>query len=190
MAKIGLMDKGSDQLAARSSVAGTDRIPVFTSTGTEPELATVDQIAASASGLLDNDNTWTGTNDFTGGISIDSTEITATGDEINRLDDSAEVETIDSGEAVSTTKFNTNIDNTTSGAGAVTLDVCPASMVGKNKTIRFAVDNGNVTLALTNVQGGTAATTATFADVGDELILVGSAGGKWTVIKEFGVTLS
>jgi hypothetical protein len=63
-------------------------------------------------------------------------------------------------------------------------------MVGKIKTIRFATDNGDVTLALTNVQGGTAATTATFADATDELILIGSAGGKWTVVKEFGVTLS
>jgi hypothetical protein len=115
---------------------------------------------------------------------------TLTTAELNRLDDSAEVETIDSGVAVSTTKFNTNLDNTTSGAGAVTLDVCPATMVGKIKTVRMAVDNGDITLALTNVQGGTAATTATFANVGEELILVGSAGGKWTVIKEFGVTLS
>lgn len=116
--------------------------------------------------------------------------MTVTTLELNRLDDSAEIETIDSGVAVSTTKFNTNIDNTTTGAGAITLDVCPATMVGKIKTIRMEVDNGDVTLALTNVQGGTAATTATFDAVGEELILVGSAGGKWTVIKEFGVTLA
>jgi hypothetical protein len=188
MSKIGLMDKGSDQLDARSSVAGTDRIPVYTSTGTEPQLATVDQVAASATGLLDNNNTWTGTNDFTGGISVDSTAISATGTEINRLDDSAEIETITSAGAVSTVKFNTKLE--LSGAGAVTLDVCPATMIGKTKTIRMSADNGDVTMALTNVQGGTAGTTATFDDVGEELILVGSSGGKWTVVKEFGVTLS
>lgn len=116
--------------------------------------------------------------------------VTATTAEINRLDDSLETETIDSGIAVSAVKTNTNIDNTTSGAGAITLAACPATMIGKVKTIRMAVDNGDVTLALTNVQGGTAGTTATFDAVTEELILIGSAGAKWTVVKEFGVTLS
>jgi hypothetical protein len=188
MGKIALMDKPISQLTARSSVAGTDRIPVFTSTGTEAQSATVDQIAASATGLLDNNNTWTGTNDFTGGLSIGGTAITATGTEVNRLDDSAEVESVTAAGAASVTKFNTNL-NVASG-GAVTLAACPATMVGKIKTIRMQTDDGDVTIALTNVQGGTAATTATFDDIGEELILVGSAGGKWTVIKEFGVTLS
>jgi hypothetical protein len=114
---------------------------------------------------------------------------TITTAELNRLDDSNETETITAAGAISTVKTNTNMDST-AGTFAATLDVCPATMVGKIKTIRFAVDNGDVTLALTNVQGGTAATTATFADATDELILIGSAGGKWTVIKEFGVTLS
>jgi hypothetical protein len=114
--------------------------------------------------------------------------VTATGAEINRLDDSAEVESVTAAGAASVTKFNTNL-NVASG-GAVTLAACPASMVGKIKTIRMATDDGDVTISLANVQGGTAATTATFDDIGEELVLVGSAGGKWTVIKEFGVTLS
>ena len=46
-----------------------------------------------------------------------------------------------------------------------------------------------VTLALTNVVGGSAATTATFDSAGETLILQ-AAGGKWVVIKEFGVTLT
>ena len=124
--------------------------------------------------------------DKDGNVTFGSSSITAT--ELARLDDSAEVESVLAAGAVSTTKFNTNL-NVASG-GAVTLDVCPASMVGKIKTIRMATDDGDVTIALTNVQGGTAGTTATFDDIGEELILVGSAGGKWTVIKEFGVTLS
>lgn len=306
MTKIALMDKPISQLTARSTVAGTDRLPIFTSTGTEAQAATVDQIVASASGILDNNNAFTGNNTFAGtsgfngavdigksgtagsldifpataskgkltiactnqtgdttvtlnanamgqastiniadpgiaasyllqstaaitvaeanvlygatagtqvaskavvadaNVNIGSTKITAlyigtsgsetqvnsTAAELNRLDDSAEVETIDSGVAASVTKFNTIIDNTTTGTGAITLDVCPATMVGKIKTIRMGVDSGDVTLDLTNVQGQTSGTTATFNDVGDELILVGSSGGKWTVIKELGITLS
>lgn len=303
MTKIALMDKPISQLTARSTVAGTDRLPIFTSTGTEAQAATVDQIVASASGILDNNNAFTGNNTFAGtsgfngavdigksgtagsldifpataskgkltiactnqtgdttvtlnanamgqattlniadpgiaasyllqstaaitvaeanvldgatagtqvaskavvadanvnigstkitalyiGTSGSETQVTSTAAELNRLDDSAEIETITAG-AVSTTKFNSKLELV--GAGAVTLDVCPATMVGKIKTIRMSVDNGDVTLALTNVQGGTQATTATFDAVGEELILVGSSGGKWTVIKEFGVTLS
>lgn len=268
MTKIALMDKPISQLTARSTVAGTDRLPIFTSTGTEAQAATVDQIVASASGILDNNNAFTGNNTFAGTSgfngavdigksgtagSLDIFPATAskgkltiactnqTGDttvtlnanvmgqattvniadpgiaasylvqstaaltvaeanildgatittaELNRLDDSAETETITVSTAVSAVKFNTNLDNTTGGTGAVTLAACPATMVGKIKTIRMAVDNGDITLALTNVQGQSSGTTATFGDVGDELILVGSSGGKWTVIKELGIALS
>lgn len=136
------------------------------------------------------------------GLSINSTAVSSTAAELNildgatltvaelnRLDDSNETETITVAGAISVTKTNTNMDST-AGTFAATLAACPATMIGKIKTIRFSVDNGDVTLALTNVQGGTAATTATFADATDELILIGSAGGKWTVVKEFGVTLS
>lgn len=225
MTKIALMDKPISQLTARSTVAGTDRLPIFTSTGTEAQAATVDQIVASSSGILDNNNAFTGNNTFAGTTGLNGNTTLATGKtltitdvaglkiggvantssaaeiniltgatltvtELNRLDDSAEVETIDSGVEVSVTKFNTIIDNTITGTGAITLAACPSTMVGKIKTIRMGVDNGDVTLALTNVQGQTSGTTATFEDVGDELILVGSAGGKWTVIKELGIALS
>jgi hypothetical protein len=46
-------------------------------------------------------------------------------------------------------------------------------------------------LALTgpNVVGGSAATTATFDAAGETLILQ-AAGGKWVVLKEFGVMLT
>jgi len=46
-----------------------------------------------------------------------------------------------------------------------------------------------VTLALTNVIGGTQATTATFNAAAETLVLV-SNSAKWVVIKEQGVTLS
>lgn len=117
---------------------------------------------------------------------LDGATVTTT--ELNRLDDSAEVESVAAAGAASVTKFITNL-NVASG-GAVTLAACPATMIGKIKTIRMATDDGDVTIALTEIQGGTAATTATFDDVSEELILIGSAGGKWTVVKEFGVTLS
>ena len=115
--------------------------------------------------------------------------VTATAAELNKNDLSAETETIDSGVAVSVTKKITNIDNTTTGAGAITLAAPDASMLGVVKVIEMTVDNGDVTLALTNVQGGSAATTATFDAVGEQLVLVGGSA-KWTVIGEGGVTLS
>jgi len=46
-----------------------------------------------------------------------------------------------------------------------------------------------VTMALTNVVGGSAATTATFNAAGEILTLV-SAGSKWVVLDELGVTLA
>lgn len=183
---LGLKDLPTDKIETASSVLDTDLIPIFTNNQSRPKLATVSLL--NAGGVLNDNNTWTGTNNFTGGLSISGTAFTATGLEINRLDDSAEVESVTAAGAASVTKFNTNL-NVASG-GAVTLAACPATMVGKIKTIRMQTDDGDVTIALTNVQGGTAATTATFNDIGEELILIGSAGGKWTVVKEFGVTLS
>jgi len=189
MTHKGLQDYSAAQLAALTSVLGTARIPVYEAGNTEPKLITVDELLASTGGLLDNNNTFTGNNDFTGDFSLDGTAVTATAEELNKLDDSLQTEDITVAGAIAIDKTNTNLD-ATAGTFAATLDVCPIDMIGKIKTIRMEVDNGDVTLALTNIQGGTAATTATFANVGEELILIGSAGGKWTVVKEFGVTLS
>jgi len=47
----------------------------------------------------------------------------------------------------------------------------------------------SVTLALTNVVGGTQASTATFTVAGHTLILI-SSGAKWVVLKEQGVVLT
>ena len=115
--------------------------------------------------------------------------VTATAAELNAVDVTAQAETIDSGVAISVLVANTKLDNTTSGAGAITIAVPDASMYGRVKTIEMTVDGGDTTLALTNVQGGTAATTATFADVNDTLVLVGGTS-KWHVIGESGVVLS
>ena len=115
--------------------------------------------------------------------------LTASGAEINKNDVTAQAETIDSGMAASVLIKNTKVDNTTSGAGAITLGVPDATMYGLVKTIEMTVADGDVTLALTNVQGGTEATTATFAAVNDCLVLIGGTS-KWHVIGESGVVLS
>lgn len=74
--------------------------------------------------------------------------------------------------------------------GAITLAAPAAGAIGKMLTIEFiGAGTNNTTLALTNVQGGSAATTATFNAANETLILVAGAL-KWNVIKEVGVTLA
>jgi hypothetical protein len=122
-------------------------------------------------------------------LNIGGVAVTSTAAEINLMDVTAQAETIDSGDAISVAVLNTKLDNTTSGAGAITLAVPGAEMYGKIKTIEMTVDNGDTTLALTNVTGGSAATTCTFAAVDDALVLMGGTN-KWHVIAESGVVLS
>lgn len=104
-----------------------------------------------------------------------------------RCDDSAMVQAIVAAGALSVTVAVSTL--AVVGGGAVTLAVPtkPAML----KIIKMITDDGNVTLALTNVVGGTAATTATFGSVGDTLVLVSDvASGKWVVLAEVGVVLS
>jgi len=75
------------------------------------------------------------------------------------------------------------------GAGAVTLAVPSADMLGQIKVIEMTADNGDITLSLANVQGGTSVTTCKWANVGDALILVAGIT-KWNVISQGGVVLS
>lgn len=112
---------------------------------------------------------------------------TVTTNELNKLDISAETETITTG-AISVTKKITNLD-TTAGATLYTLAAPDASMLGHIKVIHFLTDNGDATLTLTNVQGGSAATTCTWANAGEDLVLVGGVS-KWNVVSEGGVVLS
>lgn len=106
----------------------------------------------------------------------------------SRSDDSAMEETVVAAGAVSTTVAVTKL--AVVGGGAVTLAVPtkPALI----KIIKMTTDNGDVTLALTNVVGGTQAATATFSAVGQTLVLVSdtAASGKWIVLKEQGVVLT
>lgn len=117
-----------------------------------------------------------------------TTTINSTPAEIDlQCDVSAQTETVAAAGALSVTKRISNIALV--GAGAVTLAAPSATMLGMVKIIQMTADNGDVTLALTNVQGQSSGTTATFNDVGDTLVLVGGAS-KWTVIGEAGITLS
>lgn len=111
---------------------------------------------------------------------------TATAAEVNLNDVSFQTETITSG-AISTIRRMTKLEFP--GAGAATLAAPDASMFGAIKVIVMSADNGDVTLALTNITGGSAATTCTFNDVNDTLTLVGGLN-KWHVLGEAGVVLT
>lgn len=82
-----------------------------------------------------------------------------------------------------------SVANAAGAPYAVTLAAPTASNRGQIKEIEMTVATSAVTLALTNVEGGSAATTATFDAIGEKLILIAGAS-KWCVLKEQGVTLS
>lgn len=73
--------------------------------------------------------------------------------------------------------------------GAVTLAAPDATCIGLVKVIEMSVDDGDVTLALTNVVGQSSGTTATFNDVRDQLVVIGGVD-KWIVLKERGISLA
>lgn len=125
--------------------------------------------------------------DSTGVPSIAGTALTATAAEINGLDVSAQTETLLAAGAVSGVLTETSLALV--GAGAVTLAAPTAAMVGRIKIIEMTVDNGDVTLALTNVAGGSAATTCTWSAVGQALVLIAGLT-KWCVVSEAGVALT
>ena len=75
------------------------------------------------------------------------------------------------------------------GAGAVTLAAPSAADTGRVKVIEMTTDNGDVTLSLANVAGGSAATTCTWSAVGQALVLVAGVA-KWAVVSESGVALT
>jgi len=114
--------------------------------------------------------------------------VTATAAELNITDTTLQTETIAEGGVVSVTKRYTKLTQTTTGS--ITLAAPDASMLGQVKAIE-QVNGGTdaVTLALTNVDGGSAATTASFNATGETLIMV-AGPSKWHVVKEIGVTLS
>ena len=117
------------------------------------------------------------------------TAVGATAAELNdRNDDSAMTEIVSVAGAASVTKAETSLDST---AGTFALTLAAPTKPAMIKTIAMTVDNGDVTLALTNVISGSAATTATFSAVGQVLTLVSClAASKWVVLDESGVVLT
>lgn len=98
--------------------------------------------------------------------------------------------------AISRSKRETTLNNGTAGTFAVTLSAPIAEYRNFRKTITMTAGDGTktVTLALTNVVGGSAATTATFSAAGHTLILeavrTSTSAFKWLVVKEYGVVLT
>jgi hypothetical protein len=115
--------------------------------------------------------------------------IGAAGSEVQVVDTNglpvAASETIAAAGALSVTKGLSNLALV--GAGAVTL--AAPTVPGMIKVIEMTVDNGDVTLALTNVAGGSAATTCTWSAVGQALVLIAGVT-KWNVVSEGGVALT
>lgn len=107
--------------------------------------------------------------------------------EVDKLDVSAQTETIAAAGAINPATIYTKLALV--GAGAVTLAAPDAGMLGREKIIQMTADNGDVTLALTNVVGQSSGTTATFNDVRDTLVLT-ALTDRWLVKKEFGLSLA
>jgi len=105
------------------------------------------------------------------------TGATVTAAELNTAaDQSVQTETLTADGAISVTKRITKLEDT--GTGAYTLAAPNAALLGMVKLIEMTVDNGDVTLALTNVDGAAPGTTATFNDAGDHIALVAGVS-KW-----------
>lgn len=112
----------------------------------------------------------------------------ATAAEIDQqCDVSAYQETITAAGAISISKKVTKL--AVASGGAVTLAAPNAAQLGMVKLIEMSVDGGDVTLALTNVDGQSSGTTATFDSVGDALTLIAGVS-KWHVLGEASLTLS
>lgn len=114
---------------------------------------------------------------------------TSTAAELNFNDTSAQTSTVIAGGAVSNAIMISRLD-ASAGAGTITLAAPAAAMEGRVKVIEYTGGGTNaLTMALTNVVGGSAATSASFNADNETLILVGGKN-KWVVTGEAGVTLS
>lgn len=118
--------------------------------------------------------------------------LNATADEINAACDvSAQTQAIvASGGTITVDGTIRRVTLTNAVNGATTLPAPGEGMKGKTLVIEYiGAGTNNATIALTNVQGGSAATTATFNAANETLVLIGGES-KWNVLKEVGVTLA
>lgn len=129
-----------------------------------------------------------------GELSLAGTAISATADELNELDLSANTEAITEAGALSVSKRQSLITGPETSTYAVTLAAPAKAGILKTITMIATTSTNAVTLALTNVDGGSAASSASFNAAGETLILlshaVSASAYKWGVLAEIGVTLS
>lgn len=154
-----------------SAIAAGDLVPVYDATASAWKVIDVNDLGSDAEVAA----------------AVLAAAGTSTAAELNLNDISLQTETLIAAGAASVTKKISKLALV--GAGAVTLAAPDASMLGITKIIEMSVDNGDVTLALTSVNGGTAGTTCTWSAVGQALILVGGVS-KWHVVAEAGVALT
>ena len=125
-------------------------------------------------------------------------------DEKNKKNNSAWVQWLDNFHFLSQASRNSqtitqaspiNLDSnhisldSTSGAYAVTLGAPTKPNVDMTIEMTVKGSSHNITLALTNVVGGTASTTCTFNTQGGSLILKSKAT-KWHVMNQYNITLT
>jgi hypothetical protein len=115
--------------------------------------------------------------------------VTATTAELNDLDLSARTQAIAAAGAIDLDARHVKITGPASGTYTVTLAAPTRASIVKVVEMVATTGTNAVTLALTNVVGGSAGSSASFNAVGETLVLV-SANGAWVVLAEVGVTLS
>jgi hypothetical protein len=107
-------------------------------------------------------------------------------DQVSTLSDGSDVVTADEA-AISVRTTHTSL--AVVSGGIVTLAAPPAEMLGRVKVVEMTVDDGDVTMELAHVEGGSEDFLATFDAVGEALVLVAGID-SWIVLKELGVTLA
>lgn len=115
--------------------------------------------------------------------------VTSTVAELNDSDLSARTQALTAAGAIDLDARHVTIVGPASSTYAVTLAAPTRAGIVKVIQMLSTTSTNAVTLALTNVIGGTAASSASFDAANETLVLV-SVTGKWLVLKEHGVTLS
>jgi len=124
-----------------------------------------------------------------GALAVGGTAIGATAAELNDNDLSARTQNITEAGAIDLDARHVKITGPESSTYAVTLAAPSRAGIVKVVEMVATTDTNAVTLALTNVVGGSSASSASFDAAGEMLVLV-SASAKWVVLQEHGVTLS
>lgn len=119
----------------------------------------------------------------------DASSVAITGGTVLGATMAGAVQTITAAGAISLNSNHVKITGPASGTYAVTLAAPSRGSQAMVIEMTATTSTNAVTLALTNVVGGTAATTATFNAAGETLTLI-SNSTKWVVLDEYGVTLA